>query len=149
MRALAGPATLLVMFGGFAIFRMCSKEEAPSRAFTELEFAGQDHAGSCYSLSSVLIANRALSGAVRTWTSPREDTWTLTLDDIEHGYGGQKQIFQKFTFEKSGEQVRLVSVEASKDRSTDLAHNIDELLETPRKLGSTPVERCQLEKPRR
>jgi len=147
MRALAGPAMLLVIYGGFMIHRMATKEDAPSREFTELEFAGadDDYTGACYSLSTILVSNRAYSRATRTWTSPKEGAWTLTLDDVVDGYGGPVRVFQKFTFEKYGDQVRLVWVEASEHLSTDLKHNIDELLEAPRSLRSTPIERCQKE----
>lgn len=144
MRALAGPATLLVIVGGFAIYRMTSTDDTPSREFTALEFAGADdeHTGSCYSLSTVLIANRAYNNASRTWTKPREDVWTLMLDAVVQGNGGPVRWFQKFTFEKHAEQVRLVRVEASRDLDTGLKHNIDELLEAPAALRSTPVDRC-------
>ena len=40
MRALAGPAMILVMAVGFVVYRMSSEEEVPSRDFLELEFAG-------------------------------------------------------------------------------------------------------------
>jgi len=144
MRPLAGPAMLLVIAGAFLVHRLTSKEEAPSRDFTELEFAGADeaHTGSCYSLSTVVIANRAYSKAVRTWSSPRKDAWTLALDDIVQGPAGPIQLSQKFTFEKHGDQARLVSVEASENLPTDLKLNIDELLEKPRSMQSTPIERC-------
>lgn len=147
MRALAGPAMLLVMVGGYLVYHLTSKEDAPPREFTELEFAGADadHTGSCYSLDTVLFAHRAHSKAVRTWTSPREDAWMLTLDDVLQGYAGPQSIFQKFTFEKHGNQVRLVTVEASEKISTDLATNIDDLVEGPGDFASTPVERCQQE----
>ena len=135
---------LLVMVGGFLIFRLASKEEAPSRKFTELEFAGADadHTGSCYSLSTVLIANRAYENASRTWTAPRDDAWTLTVDAVVQGHGGPVRWFQKLTFEKNAEQARLVQVEASENIDTSLKHNIDELLAAPRSLRSTPVDRC-------
>jgi len=138
MRALAGPAMLLVIVGGFLTVRFMSREEGPSRDFTELEFAD-----SCYSLSTVLISNRFLSGASRTWNAPRDDAWTLKLDDIVQGPGGPTRIYQKFTFEKDGAQVRLVSMEASEGLDTDLAHNLDTLLEVPNERHSTPVDRCQ------
>ena len=145
MRALAGPAMLLVMVGGFLVHRYLSKEEASPRDFTELEFAGADadHTGSCYSLSTVLIANRATNGAARTWTKPRDGAWTLMLDAVAQGYAGPVRIFQKFTFEKDGEQVRLVDVEAAKGMKTGIKENVDELLEMPNSLHSTPVDRCQ------
>jgi hypothetical protein len=130
---------LLVIVGGFLAVRYTSREEGPSRGFTELEFAD-----SCYSLSTVLVANRFLSGASRTWTAPRRDAWTLKLDDIVSGPGGPVRMFQKFTFEKYGDQVRLVAVDASEGLDTALAHNVDQLLELPNERHSTPVERCQL-----
>jgi hypothetical protein len=138
MRALAGPAMLLVIVGGFLAVRYTSRDDGPSREFTELEFSD-----SCYSLSTVLIANRFMSGASRTWTAPREDAWTLKLDDIVAGPGGPVRMYQKFTFEKFGTQVRLVSVEASKGLEPDLTHNTNSLLEVPNDRRSTPVERCE------
>ena len=82
MRALAGPAMMLVIAGGYLVYHLSSKEDAPSRDFTELEFAGADyqHTGSCYSLRTVLNTNRFFSDATRSWSSPREDAWTLALD---------------------------------------------------------------------
>jgi len=61
------------------------------------------------------------------------------------GNGGPTQISQKFTFEKDGDQVRLASVQASGKLPTDLKTNVDALLESPRALRSTPIERCQKE----
>jgi hypothetical protein len=144
MRALAGPVMLLVMVGGYLVHRSLSAEEAPSRAFTELEFAGadDDHTGSCYSLSTVLIANRAYSTASRVWTRLRDGKWTLMLEDVAQGYGGPVRVFQKFTFEKNGEQVRLVDVEAAKGMKTGIRDNVDELLELPNARHSTPMDRC-------
>jgi hypothetical protein len=138
MRALAGPAMLLVIAGGFLAVRYTSGDQGPSRDFSELEFAD-----SCYSLSTVLIANRFLSGASRTWTSTRDDAWTLKLDDVVQGQGGPIRMYQKFTFEKYGDQVRLVGMEASEGLDTDVEHNVDTLLEVPNERHSTPVERCK------
>ncbi len=147
MRALAGPAMMLVIAGGYLIHHLTSKEDSPSSDFTALEFAGADlqHTGSCYSLRTVLTTNRMSSNAVRTWTSPREDAWTLALDTIVQGAAGPTQISQKLTFEKFGDQVRLVSVEGSDKVPTDLKLNIDALLEAPRSLRSVPIERCEKE----
>jgi hypothetical protein len=144
MRALAGPAMLLVMAGAFLVHRSLSKEEAPARDFLELELAaaGAERTGTCYSLGTVLIANRVFSGAARTWTAPRNDAWTLMLDDVTQGSGGPARIFQKFTFEKHGEQVQLVSMEASEGLTTALEENVDALLEAPNERHSTPVDRC-------
>jgi hypothetical protein len=52
-------------------------------------------------------------------------------------------MFQKYTFEKFGDQVRLVAMEASKGLDTELAHSVDALLESPNERHSTPIERCQ------
>jgi hypothetical protein len=144
MRALAGPAMLLVIVGGFAIYRGVSKEDAPSRDFLDLEFAGADadQSGSCYSLSTVLIANGVFGGTTRTWKAAGKDTWTLRIEAVNQGYNGPVHDFQDFTFEKSGKRVRLTAVDASKGRPTDTSKNIDLLLEAPNDRHSTPVERC-------
>ena len=144
MKALAGPAMLLVMVGGFLIHRGVSKEAAPSRDFVELEFAGADadHTGSCYSLSTVLIANGVFGGAIRTWTRAGENAWTLGLETVSQAYNGPVHEFQNFTFEKVGKQTRLKVVEASKNRPTDVQQNVDLLLEAPNARHSTPVDRC-------
>jgi hypothetical protein len=135
---------MLVLVGGFLGYRMLSSEDAPSRAFTALEFAGadEDHTGSCYSLDTVLITNRIGSPAVRTWTTPGDDVWVLLVDDVIQGYGGPVRDFQKFTFEKHGDQVRLTSVDASKGRSVDVDENIDALIDAPKARRSTPIDRC-------
>jgi len=138
MRALAGPAMLLVIVGGFLAVRYTSRDDGPSQKFTGLEFAD-----SCYSLRTVLTTNRFLSSASRTWTTPRDDAWTLKLDDIVQGNSGPVRVFQIFTFEKYGDQVRLVAVEASKGFDTGIEHNVDELLEAPNERHSAPVDRCQ------
>ncbi len=41
--------------------------------------------------------------------------------------------------------MHLASVKASENLPTDLKTNVDALLESPRALRSTPVERCQKE----
>jgi hypothetical protein len=147
MRALAGPAMLLVMVGGFAIYKFTSKATAPPRAYTDLELAAGDagHTGTCYALSTVLVANGVFGNALRTWSAPdqkNEDKWMLTLENVQQGYNGPVHVFQKFTFVRSGEQVRLDSVEASEGLPTEVAANIDKLLEAPHVRKSTPVDRC-------
>ncbi len=135
---------LLVMVGGFLVYRLTSKEDAPSRKFTALEFAGADadHTGSCYSLDTVLITNRE-GDAVRTWTSARDDVWTLKVENVIGGTGGPVHVFQEFTFEKVGEKVQLTSVDASEGYPTEVDRNIDMLLEAPKVRGSTPIDRCR------
>jgi hypothetical protein len=144
MRALAGPAMLLVMVGGITIYRGMSKEDAPSREFLELELAGADtdQTGSCYSLSTVLIANGVSGGTTRSWKSDGEDRWTLGVEAVSQAYNGPVHEFQNFTFEKTGDKVRLTAVDASEGRPTDIEKNIDSLLEAPDERHSTPVARC-------
>lgn len=145
MRALAGPVMLLVVVGGFTLHRVFNKPDVPSRAFLDLEFTGADreYTGSCYSLSTVVVAHTALRrDRVTQWKPAGEDSWTLSVESIEGGYGGPVHIFQHYTFEQHGDQARLVKVEASKGLSTGLADNIKLLLEGPHDLNSTPVDRC-------
>jgi hypothetical protein len=148
MKAFAGPAMLLVLVGGYLVHRSLSKEDAPSRDFVELELAAEDedHSGTCYSLSTVLIANGVFGNALRTWKTPderNEDKWTLVLEAVQQGPNGPVREYRNFTFEKFGEQVRLVDVEASEDYPTDIEENIDKLLEAPHARKSTPVDRCR------
>jgi hypothetical protein len=138
---------LLVVVGGFTIYKATSKDDAPSRHFAGLELAAndEDHSGTCYALSTLLIANGLFANAVHTWTAPdpdHENKWKLELERVEQGYNGPLRVFQNFTFEKSGEQVRLVSVEASDGIQTGLDWNIDQLIAAAHARGSTPVDRC-------
>jgi hypothetical protein len=135
---------LLVVVGGFGLYRFMAREKAPSHEFVELEFAGADaaHTGSCYSLSTVLIANGVFGGAPRTWTAAGKHAWTLGLESVAQGNGGPVHEFQNFTFEREGRQVRLTSVEASKGRPTDVNKNVDMMLDAPNERHSTPVDRC-------
>jgi hypothetical protein len=138
---------LLIVVGGFTLYKAMSKDAAPSRDFMELELAAddEDHTGTCYSLSTVLVANGVFGDALRTWSAPdpdNEDKWTLEVENVVHGANGPVHQFQKFTFEKFGEQVRLVDVEASEDLPTDITENIDGMLEAPHHRKSTPADRC-------
>jgi hypothetical protein len=151
MKSLAGPAMLLFVVGGFTIYKAMSKDDSPSRKFAELELAAndEDHTGTCYSLSTVLIANGVFGNAARTWSAPdapdgkkNDRKWTLELENVVQGFNGPTREFQKFTFEQVGEQVRLVAVDASKGRSTELDWNIDQLIEAAHARQSTPVDRC-------
>jgi hypothetical protein len=147
MRAMAGPAMLLLIVGGFTIYKATSKDAAPSRDFTELELAAddEDHTGTCYALSTVLIANGVFGNALRTWSAPdpdNDDRWTLEVENVVQGPSGPEHLFQRFTFEKFGEQVRLVDVEASEGLPTDVVENIDGLLVAPHQRKSTAADRC-------
>lgn len=145
MRALAGPALLLVVVGGFGLYRAMTKPSTPPHDFLDLEFAGADRlrTGSCYSLSTVLVATTAFLDVQRTWKLNDDDTWTLTLESVQNGQDGPVHVFQSFTFEQHDERVHLKSVSATKGVNTDVEDNIDALLEGPHDRRSTPIARCQ------
>jgi hypothetical protein len=110
----------------------------------ELAAEDDDHSGTCYSLSTVLMANGVFGGAVRTWTpdGKNEHKWTLTVEKVRQDSDGPAHEFQKFTFEKFGQQVRLVDVDASAGYPTEVEVNIDRLLQAPHARKSTPIDRC-------
>ena len=148
MRALAGPAMLLVMFGGLAAYKFAGSRDTPARSFTGLELAAADagHSGTCYALDTVLIANGMNRNIVRTWSRPdkkNDDEWQLMLEDVVQGSNGPVRVFQQFTFARHGEQLWLTDVEASEGINTDVARNVDRLLEGPHGMNSTPVDRCR------
>ena len=144
MRALAGPAMLLVLIGGYGAYRCSAAPATPPRAFLDLELAGADpdHTGSCYSLSTVVVANLAFSSVMATWQAAGEEAWTLSLEDVSQGIGGPTHVYQRFTFRENAEQVRLIAVAASEGQSTEVGANIDALLAAPNERRSTTVERC-------
>ena len=144
MRALAGPAMLLVLIGGYGLHRLTAAPTAPPRDFLDLELAGadEDHTGSCYSLSTVVVANLVFSNAVAEWNPAGDDAWTFSLDEIHQGTNGPSHVFQRLTFKREGAQARLVSVEASDGQNIDVPDNLDALLAAPNERRSTPVERC-------
>jgi hypothetical protein len=144
MRALAGPAMLLVLVGGFAVHRYLSREESPSHAFTDLELAGadDDQTGSCYSLATILITNRTNDGSARTWSKSDDGAWTLLIDNVVQGYNGPTRAYRKYTFAKFDNRVRLVAVDGSRGMDMAIKHHVDDLLEMPHALRSTPVDRC-------
>jgi hypothetical protein len=145
MRALAGPALLLVVVGSFGLYKVMAKPSAPPNDFLDLEFAGADsqRTGSCYSLSTVLVATTAFLDVQRTWKLNEDDTWTLTLESLQYGQNGPAHVFQSFTFERHDDRVHLKSVSATKGVNTDVEDNIDALLEGPHDRRSTPIARCQ------
>lgn len=144
MRALAGPAMLLVVVGGFALYRMSAKPAAPPRHFLDLELAGADadHTGSCYSVSTVIIAYTAFTDTQLQWTAADDDSWKLSIENVLNGPRGPEHWFQHLTFREQAGQARLVSVDVSKGQETSVNAHIDALLEAPRQRHSTPVDRC-------
>jgi len=136
---------LLVIVGGFALYRHSVAPAAPSRDFLDLELAGadDDQTGSCYSLSTVIVASTAFSTAVLTWKPAGDDAWILALDDVVNGGRGPTHVFRHLTFRQHGDQVRLETVDASDEWDDDVEVNIDALLEAPNERRSTPVDRCR------
>jgi hypothetical protein len=142
MRALAGPAVALTIAIGLLVVRAHSKNDAPPREFTELEasLAGED--GSCYSLSTILIANRLFGSTLRTWKKVGDDAWEITLEAVVAGRGGPTRQYWSGTFEKRGSTAVLVKVESSPGNSPDPVSSLDGLLVEPNGMHSTPVARC-------
>ncbi len=139
---------LLVVVGGFGLWKATASDSAPSHEFMELELAAHEPAGigTCYSLNTVLIANGALNDTARTWSAPkgsRGGEWTLLLEKVRQGFNGPVRDFQKFTFLRHGEQVQLVSVDAAQGHPTEVGATIDDLLQAPHAQNSTPVDRCR------
>jgi hypothetical protein len=142
MRALAGPAVALTMAVGFLAWRALATDEAPTRAFTDLELSLPGEEGSCYALGTVLVANALFDNAPRTWQKAGDDAWRLTIERVIPGYGGPTREFSTRTFARHGKAVELTAVEASPDQPQEPADSIDQLLEAPNTRHSTPVERC-------
>ncbi len=144
MRALAGPAALLAIVVGFLAWHRTSAEESPDREFTGLELAGPgpDYQGTCYSLSTVFIANGIFGNVPRTWKQERDDAWTLTLERVSQGSNGPVREYASWSFEKHGEALRLAKVAASAGFPQDIAGSIDQLLLAPNARRSTPADRC-------
>jgi hypothetical protein len=143
MRALAGPAMLLVIVGGIGLYRFSAKPDSPPREFLDLEFAGADDTGSCYSLSTVIVANMVFTPGMLQWQPEGEDAWVLSMDDVQDGGRGPAHIFQRFTFTREGELVKLTDFDASEGHNLDVEYHIDGLLQAPNQRRSTPVERCK------
>jgi hypothetical protein len=145
MRALAGPAMLLVIIGGFALHRVLSAPESPSRSFLDRELAApsndEDHSGTCFALSTVIIANTMFRSASLDWKPAHEHAWTLTIEDLVQDGRGPIHVYQKLTFEERGDLVALVDVEASEGHDIGVTATLDGLL-APANERSTPVDRC-------
>lgn len=146
MRALAGPAMLIVVVGGFALHRAFSEPEAPPRSFLDAELAAPQnedgHEGTCYSLSTVIIASTMYRSWVISWKPAGKNAWELSLDDVENGSSGPQTIYQKYTFEERDDLIHLTGMTASEGYDTDLVRNIDELVKEANS-RSTPVDRCR------
>jgi hypothetical protein len=142
MRAMAGPVMLLVVVLAFTGYRLMHKPDSPAREFTDLELSIPGQEGSCYALSTVLVANGIFGNAPRTWKMADDDAWQLTVERVIQGYGGPTREFSTWTFEKHGKAVELTAVDASQGQPQDPAASIEQLLYAPNARQSTPVERC-------
>jgi len=142
MRALAGPAVALTIAIGFLAYRATSSEAVPSRKFTDLELSVPGQEGSCYSLGTVLVADRIFDNSTRSWKKIGDDEWQLTKERVIQGYGGPSREFSTLTFEKRGKAVELTAVQASPGQPQDPESTLEQLLSEPNDRHSTPVERC-------
>lgn len=144
MRAIAGPAMLLVIVVAFTGYKLMHKATEPSRKFTDLELASPSpgEPGSCYALGTVLVANGLFGQTPRTWKSAGDDAWTLNIERVIQDYNGPKRDYYTWTFEKHGNEVRMSKVEASAGHPQTVDKSLEELLAAPNARHSTPVERC-------
>ena len=143
MRALAGPAMMLVVAGGIGLYRYTHAPTSPPRDFLNLEFAGNEDMGSCYSLSTVIVANMIFNSSMLKWEPDGKDTWVLRMDDVQESGRGPVHVYQHYTFRQEGDQAHLVFIDASEGQDTDVPANIDGLLQAPNERRSTPVDRCK------
>lgn len=143
MRAIAGPAVALTIALGLLAYHALSPRDAPERAFTELELSLPGREGSCFSLSTTLIANGIFGKTPRTWKQAGDDSWQLTVESLAQGYAGPVREFSSWTFEKHGKEVELVGVEASPGRPQTPEASLTDLLAAPNARRSTPVDRCR------
>jgi len=133
---------MLTIADGFLVHHAFSKEDTPSREFTDLELSLPGEEGSCYSLSTTLVANGVFGKNPRTWKSTGENAWQLTVERVVQAYNGPTRDFSTWTFEKHGKAVELVQVEASPGNPQDPTSSLDDLLNAPNSIHSTPVDRC-------
>ena len=142
MRALAGPAMLAVIVGGFFITKQCSAEKIPPRDFTALEFTGVDESG------TMLFAEY----------DPRRQSPHERID--EHvGIAARRNVAAEARIGGAGiwrppAPVPHVDVRAVRrarasrlgrrveEPANTIQSNIDDLLDAPTSLRSTPVDRC-------
>lgn len=134
---------LLLVVLAFTGYRMTHRPDAPSRDFMDLELSLPGEEGSCYSLSTTLIANRLFGATSRTWQRAGDDAWRLTVERVIQGYGGPTREYSTWTFERHGKAVELTKVDASKDMPQEPAASLDALLDAPNSIHSTPVDRCR------
>jgi hypothetical protein len=147
VKFLPGLVVAVLMVLAIVWSRSCGQtEDAPPREFTELELdaADAEATGTCYSLSTVLIAN-TYSGPrpVITWTKVSDSVWKRRgegLNDANSGVQGAWWI--EHTFERRDDRVILTDYESSDAREYTAQQVIDALLEAPIERRSTKVDRC-------
>jgi hypothetical protein len=146
MRFVPGMVVGLVFALAFVLYRTFGDTEAaPPRDFLELELAAADdqHTGTCYSLSTVLIANTVgYSNATISWHRVDRDTWTRRNEELLQSYAGPTVQWQSFTFKRENEQIVPIAHDAAPDPVPPLDVAIDRLLEAPIARRSTRIDRC-------
>jgi hypothetical protein len=130
----------LVLIGVALWFVFAQRQSQPPAELAALELVRGDlnDTGSCFSLGSVLVANRldgSASDAGVVWTTRVRDEWTLR---VQRG-----ESWRAYTFVKEPGRVRPVRVAFSDDLpQVGVEKAVDELLVATEN-GSVPrVKRC-------
>jgi hypothetical protein len=147
MKFLPGLVVAVLIVFAIVWSRSCGQtEDAPPREFTELELGAADAeaTGTCYSLSTVLIAN-VYSGPrpVITWTRVSDTVWKRRYEGVHDANSGlQGAWWIEHTFEQRDPKVVLTGYESSDAREYTSQQVLDSLLEAPIERRSTQVDRC-------
>jgi hypothetical protein len=147
MKFLPGLVVALIIGFGIVWSRGCGQtEDSPSREFTDLELVAADHqsTGTCYSLSTVLIATSFWQQRpVITWTRVNDTTWKHRAEGFaDPQSGGQGTWWIDYTFEQRDQSVVITDYASSDSREYTPTQVIDALLEAPIDMKSTKVDRC-------
>lgn len=146
MKFVAGPAAIIVIVGGMAIYRwMQDDPPKPPPQFLDAELVAtdEDETPTCFSLGVVLTANFALRhDLLPRWTAVSADKWRFQLDEIGGTGAEGAHAWFSYTFEKYGDQIFLDSVANSREDDPSVEAAMNELLRAPTEFKSTPVERC-------
>jgi hypothetical protein len=146
MRFVPGTVLASVIVLAFLAYRLFgATDTAPPRDFLELELlaADNEHTGTCYSLSTVLIANTiGYSNATVSWHRVVPDTWTRRSEEMVQSTRGPTHVWQSITFRRENERILPVAHDSAPDPGPTLVDAIDQLLHAPIERGSTRVQRC-------
>jgi hypothetical protein len=146
MRFIPGTVLAIVTALAFLAFRLFgSNETTPPRDLLELELtaADREHTGTCYSLSTVLIANTVgYSNATVSWHQVDSDTWTRRSEEMVQSTRGPTHIWQSITFQREQARIAPIAHDSAPEPVPPLGMAIDRLLQAPIERGSTRIQRC-------